>query len=44
MFSGNQNQFAAAISKERIETLLDGIDAGNGTPLAAAITVAIEVD
>ncbi|MEW4448742.1 hypothetical protein [Qipengyuania sp. JC766] len=44
MFSGNQNQFKIAISHERLETLLDGMDAGNGTPLAPAIAVAIEVD
>jgi|GEM_PF-3771799 hypothetical protein len=44
MFSGKQDQFTAAISHERLETLLDGMDAGNGTPLASAIAVAFEVD
>lgn len=43
MFSGNQDQFAV-ITNKRLESLLDGMDAGNGTSLASAIAVALEVD
>jgi hypothetical protein len=44
MFSGNQDQFAVAAINARLEALLDGVCAGNGTPLAAVVAVALEVD
>ncbi|WP_086620150.1 hypothetical protein [Erythrobacter tepidarius] len=44
MFSGNQNQFAAAATNARLEMLLEGHDAGNGTPLAPVVAAAMEID
>ena len=44
MFVGNQEQFVAEGLKARLEFLLDGVDVGNGTPLAAAVVSALHVD
>lgn len=44
MFSGNQDQFAVAAINTRLESLLEGECVGNGTPLAAAVTAALDMD
>lgn len=44
MFSGNQDQFAAAAINARLESLLEGECVGNGTPLAATVATALDVD
>lgn len=44
MFVGNQKQFVAEGIRERLELLLEGVDVGNGTPLAAAVVSALHVD
>lgn len=44
MFSGNQDQFAAAAINARLESLLEGECVGNGTPLASAVATALDVD
>ena len=45
MYIGSNEQFAApSAQKVRLERLLDGIDAGNGTPAADSIISALKVD
>ena len=44
MFSGNQDQFAAAAINARLESLLQGECVVNGTPLASVVATALDVD
>lgn len=44
MFSGNQDQFSVAAINDRLESLLKGKCTRIGTPLAAAVATALDVD
>ncbi len=44
MFSGSQDQFSVAAINDRLESLLKGKCTGIGTPLAAAVATALDVD